>query len=203
MLAIQSIEQEEWRDVPFAIGFYQVSSLGRIRSHSRGGKPQPGWTIMKGARQPAGYVKLHSLRFHGRAESWWLHRLVAFAFLGPPPFEGAEVRHMDGNPANNRADNLKWGTHTENQRDIVRHGRARHGEDNHRTTLSNTDATEILRQCRDGERQRKVAERFGVSLTTVSRIVRGLKWQTITGVKRRLIASALDDPQGSNPPAVK
>jgi hypothetical protein len=41
-------------------------------------------------------------------------RLVAEAFHGPRPFDGAVVMHLDENAANNRADNLKWGTQKEN-----------------------------------------------------------------------------------------
>jgi hypothetical protein len=41
-------------------------------------------------------------------------RLVAEAFSGPPPFDGAVVMHLDENAANNRASNLRWGTQKEN-----------------------------------------------------------------------------------------
>lgn len=41
-------------------------------------------------------------------------RLVGEAFHGPPPFDGAGVMHIDENAANNRPENLKWGTQKEN-----------------------------------------------------------------------------------------
>lgn len=50
-----------------------------------------------------------------------LHRLVAIVFHGPCP-EGMVCRHLNGNPADNRADNLRWGTHLENSMDAWRHG---------------------------------------------------------------------------------
>jgi HNH endonuclease len=43
-----------------------------------------------------------------------VHRLVAEAFLGPPPFDGAVVMHIDENAANNRPSNLRWGSQKEN-----------------------------------------------------------------------------------------
>ena len=55
------------------------------------------------------------------------------AFVGPYP-EGMEVRHLDGDPANNRwapgneqetqaaGGNLIYGTHAENMQDMLRHG---------------------------------------------------------------------------------
>jgi hypothetical protein len=45
---------------------------------------------------------------HGHTHK--IHQLVAEAFYGPAPFEGAVVMHVDENAANNRAGNLKWGT---------------------------------------------------------------------------------------------
>ena len=40
-----------------------------------------------------------------------VHRLVAKAFLEPPPSEKHTiVHHIDGDRANNRPDNLKWAT---------------------------------------------------------------------------------------------
>lgn len=33
-----------------------------------------------------------------------------------------ETRHLDGDPGNNKVDNLVWGTIEENRRDTVKHG---------------------------------------------------------------------------------
>ena len=60
----------------------------------------------------------------GNVATWYVHRLVAITFLGPPPFPGALVRHLDGNPRNPHRDNLAWGTHYENAQDRRAHGRA-------------------------------------------------------------------------------
>ena len=57
----------------------------------------------------------------GREELNLLHRLVLENFVGPCP-DGMECCHNDGNPDNNRLDNLRWGTPSENSRDKIRHG---------------------------------------------------------------------------------
>jgi hypothetical protein len=51
-----------------------------------------------------------------------VHRLMAETWLGPAPFEGAIVRHLDGDRCNNRLSNLAWGTYAENSDDQRRHG---------------------------------------------------------------------------------
>ena len=54
-----------------------------------------------------------------------VHRLVAQAFLPPPPSEKHTiVNHIDGDRANNRADNLEWVTPSEN----IRHSYATNAE---------------------------------------------------------------------------
>lgn len=40
--------------------------------------------------------------------------MVCEAFHGKAPFAHAVVMHIDDNPANNRPENLKWGTQKEN-----------------------------------------------------------------------------------------
>ena len=51
----------------------------------------------------------------------YIHRLVAEVYMGACP-PGMEVRHLDGNPANNNVSNLAYGTRSENVLDSVAHG---------------------------------------------------------------------------------
>lgn len=50
-----------------------------------------------------------------------VHRLVCSTFHGPCP-DGMQCRHLDGDPHNNAASNLRWGTQEENTLDKYRHG---------------------------------------------------------------------------------
>lgn len=52
----------------------------------------------------------------------YVHRLVAMAFHGLSPDDKPQVRHLDGNAFNNAADNLMWGTASEDADDRKRHG---------------------------------------------------------------------------------
>lgn len=50
-----------------------------------------------------------------------IHHLVAQAFIGPKP-EGMEVRHANDIRDDNRAENLSYGTRSENMYDSIRNG---------------------------------------------------------------------------------
>lgn len=67
-----------------------------------------------------GYCRV-SLSKKGKKSSYRTHRLVLETFVGPCP-KGHETRHKDGDPANNRLDNLCWGTPKENAKDRGDHG---------------------------------------------------------------------------------
>lgn len=52
---------------------------------------------------------------NGKPKDFLVHRLVAFAFI--PAIKGKEcINHIDGNPKNNKVENLEWCNHLENNR---------------------------------------------------------------------------------------
>lgn len=119
---------EEWRPIPGHPG-YEASSLGQIRSrwivggaHNRGRRLGPQWRIVRGSVNVYGYRQLAVLSETG-SRSITAHILIAEAFHGPRPEEGWEVRHLNGVKLDLRAENLQWGTRTEQRLDDVRHGR--------------------------------------------------------------------------------
>lgn len=106
---------EIWRDVPSVPGIL-VSNEGRIMyTPHRGLMPKGGYRAY-GGEPTFGVWSKRDARFiiSIRGSSYKMARLIAEAFYGPPPFPGAVVMHIDENAANNRADNLKWGTQKEN-----------------------------------------------------------------------------------------
>lgn len=94
--------KEVWKEIPGYDGAYEVSNKGRVRK-----------TII--LKTDGGGHKYQRVNLDGKTN--YVHRLVATAFLGEPPFEGAVVNHKDFDTRNNTAENLEWVT----QRDNVRH----------------------------------------------------------------------------------
>ena len=72
----------------------------------------PFGVISLGSALASGYFRVS---IHG--ERHYVHRVVAHAFLGPPPSEDAwQVHHKDGNPGNNHVTNLEYVTCSQNHR---------------------------------------------------------------------------------------
>jgi excisionase family DNA binding protein len=111
------VEQELWESVSYGTN-YQVSSLGQVRN-TKTGKLLSGWVNEDDYRRV-------TLSDGDEKKSFYVHLLVAEAFIGPCP-PGQQVRHWDGDSLNNRRDNLLHGTPKENCEDRdKRHGRNGH-----------------------------------------------------------------------------
>ena len=83
---------------------WQVSNFGRCRNVCG--------TITYGSRKRSGY---HKVKIEG--QEYFVHRLIKFAFDGPPDNDLAwQVNHLDGNKSNNRLDNLDYATCSHNIR---------------------------------------------------------------------------------------
>lgn len=110
--------KEEWRPVVGYEGLYEVSNLGCVRSldryvdykgivRFRKGK------ILKQSLTTTGYKKVTLCDKNHKRKHAKVHRLVAMAFI-PKPKNKNLINHKDGNPLNNRMENLEWCTYSEN-----------------------------------------------------------------------------------------
>ena len=99
---------------------WQVSNFGRCRNTYG--------TITYGSRKRSGY---HKVQIEG--QEYFVHRLVKFAFDGPPGNDLAwQVNHLDGNKSNNRWDNLDYATCSHNVRHSYCEASRRFGGHKHR-----------------------------------------------------------------------
>ena len=107
---------EEWKPIPGYEDLYQVSNTGKVKRLPKG-------KLLKPWKDKGGYPSVKLCK-GGKRKFRYVHRLVLEAFVGECP-DGMECLHADGNPANNKIENLIWGSHSENILDTVRHGRHR------------------------------------------------------------------------------
>lgn len=94
------LEGEEWKSI--GNGEISVSSLGRIFNKRFG-------TVYTPIPRSNGYCVVTIL---GKLQQ--VHRLVCEAFHGAPPGETTDVDHIDMDPSNNSAENLRWVTKSQN-----------------------------------------------------------------------------------------
>jgi hypothetical protein len=99
---------ETWRSIPDSE--YYASNIGRIRS--------PRGTILKPYTDALGYSRV-SIRFEGlKGSTYYVHRLVAMAFHGKPGGQ-LDVAHNNGQRSDNRSENLRWATRSDNCNDFA------------------------------------------------------------------------------------
>lgn len=115
------MKSERWKPVPGFVGRYEVSDQGRLRS-SIPYRGESGIRLRRLVRNGGGRVSCWLSPGDGEPpQMHTIHSIVLLAFIGPRP-DGMDIRHLDGDPTNNRLANLKYGTKSENSFDAVRHG---------------------------------------------------------------------------------
>ena len=172
---------EIWRDIEGYEGLYRVSNMGSIlclprwvsyvaksgetRRYLRPGKIKTPW-IEK-------YPRI-SLCKNGKEKNFWVHRLVARAFIANPEAK-PEINHKDGDKLNNNAINLEWVTCKENSIHSWDSGLINNqGEGHGNSRLRGVDVMNIRRT---NASQREIAKAFGVCQQTISKIKRGESWK--------------------------
>jgi len=181
--------EERWLPVIGFEGEYEVSDYGRIRSLDRvkvysridqySGKTltvtrnHKGRILKPGAKK-SGHLSVVLGRAGGSKD---VHIIVLEAFVGPrPPIH--EGLHWDDDPNNNHLSNLRWGTRSDNLLDAVRNGVKQVCEDHYQAKLKNTDIP-IIRSRFGKETLTSIADRYGISISTISQIKYGHTWKSI------------------------
>ena len=168
--------EEVWKPIK-DFPLYEVSNLGRVKSHAMG------WTkILKSGLRGSGsgypFVNLYK-NSAGYMKS--IHVLVLEAFVGPRPL-GYEANHKDGDKENNNLSNLEWLTSSDNTKHSwkreLQPSPIREGYRSNSAQLSDESVVLIRKMLQQGMRHREIAEKFNVSRVTVTRIKLGQTYLT-------------------------
>ncbi|MEZ7495114.1 HNH endonuclease [Leeuwenhoekiella aequorea] len=164
--------EDNWEE-NYTIG---LSNYGRIRSYNK----SPEGTLIKGGHIH-GYVTVSAKLANGKRKNYYLHKLLAKAFLKATDEETA-VLHLNHDKKDNRIENLKWATHQEryaHQKTSPLDIKRRTSGERHYTKLTYAEATILKKKLLDPNRRTRLkvlAKQFGVSEMQLHRIKTGENW---------------------------
>lgn len=134
-----------------------------------------------GYTTPNGYGRY---KWHEDRKAWLAHRLMYYLVHGNLD-KDLEVCHSCDNPRCVNPEHLFLGTHKQNMEDMARKGRGAgpyiRGSLNVNSILTTSNIIEIRRLSNNDVKRAELSKKFGVSVTTIGRIVRKESWKHITG----------------------
>ena len=170
------MNEEEWRPIKGYEGIYEISNLGRVKS-------LVGWnghSYVERERILAPYKQQSNKNYsrsvvklfkQGVRRDFKVHRLVAEAFI-PNPYKYEVVNRKDGNPLNNKVDNLEWCTQKMN---------VNHAINNELmiTRINTIDRETMVQLLNNNFTYDEIAEMLGVAKGTVFNYIRRFKIRKI------------------------
>lgn len=178
----EELAAEVWKPVVGFEGLYSVSNLGRARRDAPCQGTQAGRILAPKLAKDHYQVALH--RKPEKPYYRYIHQLVLAAFEGPCP-DGQEVSHKDGQPSNNRLNNLQYKTRSEHRQfDAENFGRNR-GEQNPGSYLTEANVIAIRERFAAGETTTSLSREFNTSTKRISCIVTGATWKHTGGTTHR------------------
>lgn len=157
---------------------YRVGDDGSVQSDlvkgTRSNRRTGIWRNLK----PSLHKRSGYFRVNIAGKVFFIHTLVLETFVGPKP-PGMECLHWDGDGANNRLSNLRWGTHQENVEDSMRLGTIPHGSRHWNAKMDEDQVREARSLLARGLRVGEVASLLGVRHQTMSKISLGYAWKDV------------------------
>lgn len=177
----EELASEIWRPIPDFIDIYSASNIGRIKSHRRPRFGKLGFLserLLKIKNNSNGYPTVRIWR-DCVGKSWTVHRLVLLAFV-PNPSNLPWINHIDGNPMNNRLENLEWCSMSRNAQHAYDIGLKQKmlGSSNGRAKLTEEDVRAI-RGLAGKATQVELGKIYGVSQAQIGLIIRRDFWKHV------------------------
>lgn len=177
---MKKIINEIWKPIE-SIDDYSISSIGRVKrnflvitqNNQHGSfKRELPERILKNSKDKYGYHRVVIKR-----KGYFLHRLVAIAFISNPENK-LEINHINGIKVDNRVNNLEWATHKENMRHALENKlNANHRGINNKyyqsTIMSEDEVIEAKKiYNNDNTSFKKLSEKYNVSKSTIMRVIK-------------------------------
>lgn len=157
---------------------YWISSYGRVLSRATPNHQRPKIRLLSPGVARSGHLHVSLYRNRARRQAM-VHRLVLETFVGPCP-EGLQCAHLNGDPQDNRLENLQWVTVLENCWHKDAHGTMRWGETAARVKLTAGDVQEIRHRISTGEDLAAIAGMFSIGRQAVYDIKVGKTWKRLS-----------------------
>jgi hypothetical protein len=160
----------KWKYIPGYNKRYKIYKDGRI--WSRRSK-----RFLKEQTDHYGY-RYYILCIDSKLKNKTTHRWLWESFVGAVP-KGKQINHIDGNKLNNSLDNLELSTPKENIQHAWRMGLCRRslGSKTNNSKLLECDIAKIFRLHKRGLSQCKIAKKFSVTQSNISRILNKQTWR--------------------------
>lgn len=161
--------EEIWLPIPDCDGYF-ASNYGRVKNEKTG-------VIYKGHVDNKGYIRISIIENSVRKYRN-ISRLVCAAFNGKN--NEKMVLHINGNPADNRIENLRYGTAKENYTDAVRHGTNSKGLIHGIAKLKPNEIKTIREEyAAGGITYKQIGDKYGVTACAIFRVIKKDNWKWI------------------------
>lgn len=160
---------EIFKDVFKFENTYQISNYGNVKNKKTG-------LLLKPSYNKKGYMYVYLSYSHTGRVKWYIHRLVGFHFI-PNPNNKPQINHIDGNPQNNKVENLEWCTNKENQRHAILNNLHYQGERHKDSKFKESNIGLLPELVKIGFTVAQLNSLTGVANINIEKIIYGKTWR--------------------------
>lgn len=152
---------EEWKPVfdKLFSEYYEVSNLGRVR-RIKDIYDQPINKILKPINSRD--YRVVNLTLNGYSKRYFIHRLVAFAFIENNDKSKNFVNHINGIKSDNQIENLEWVSKRENSIHSLK------TDSNKSQKVKYSQYDEFIQMVKDGKSRKEIADHFSIHVCRVT-----------------------------------